>query len=167
MSAPAPASQPIVATVNGDRVERSVECGKSLAAFLRDDLGLTGTKVSCGVQVCGVCTVLVDGAPVSACTYFAADLDGRELLTVEGLAREGVLHPLQQAFLDHQGMQCGFCTPGFLMMATALLERQPDPSEQDVLEYLEGNICRCTGYRPIVSAIRQAAQVLADGDGDG
>jgi aerobic-type carbon monoxide dehydrogenase small subunit (CoxS/CutS family) len=145
------------ANVNGTEVSRYVANRSTLAQFLRDDLGLTGTKVSCELQVCGVCSVLVDGSPVSACTYLAVDIDGHQVETVEGLADGDTLHPLQQAFVEEFALQCGFCTPGFLMMSVALLRRNPDPSEEDVKEYLDGNICRCTGYRPIVEAVQLAA----------
>ena len=146
--------------VNGVQVSRNVPARTTLAQFLREDLGLTGTKVSCELQVCGVCSVLVDGAPVSSCTYLAVDVDGRTVETVEGLAQSDVLHPLQRAFVDNFALQCGFCTPGFLMMAKSLLERNPDPSEDDVRDYLDGNICRCTGYRPIVEAVLDAAREM-------
>ncbi len=144
--------------VNGRRIEREVLDRQTLAEFLREELGLTGTKVSCELQVCVVCTVLVDRAPVSSCTYLAVDIDGREVTTVEGLASDGGLHPVQQAFIDSFALQCGFCTPGFLVMAVALLERVPDPTEEQIAAYLEGNICRCTGYRPIVEAVMTAAR---------
>lgn len=150
----------ISTVVNGQELQREVEPRRMLAAFLREDLGLTGTKVSCELQVCGVCTVLVDDAPVSACTYLAADLDGRKVVTVEGLASDDALHPLQKAFVEHFALQCGFCTPGFLMMAKSLLDRNPDPTEEEIVEHLEGNICRCTGYEPIVAAVLDAAQEL-------
>ena len=150
--------QSISTEVNGHRVTRTVEPRRMLSDFLRDDLGLTGTKVSCGLQVCGVCTVLVDGAPVSSCTYLAVDVDGREVQTIEGLRDGERLHPLQEAFVEHFALQCGFCTPGFLMMAKSLLDQNPDPSEEEVTDYLEGNICRCTGYRPIVEAVLDAAR---------
>jgi aerobic-type carbon monoxide dehydrogenase small subunit (CoxS/CutS family) len=139
--------------VNGTTVERSVEPRSVLVDFLREDLGLTGTKVSCQLQVCGVCTVLVDGRPVSACTYLTVDADSRAVTTVEGLADGQVLHPLQEAFVDCMALQCGFCTPGFLMMSKALLDAKPDPEHEEIVEHLEGNICRCTGYRPIVQAV--------------
>jgi aerobic-type carbon monoxide dehydrogenase small subunit (CoxS/CutS family) len=154
----------VVTTVNGTRVARTVATRMMLAEFLRDELGLSGTKVSCELQVCGACSVLVDGAPVSACTYLAADADGRAVETIEGLSRGSVLHPLQQAFVDNFALQCGFCTPGFLMMAKALLGRNPDPSPAEIREYLDGNICRCTGYRPIVEAVRQAADRMRSDD---
>jgi len=144
--------------VNGLAVDRTVPARTMLSQLLRDDLGLTGTKVSCEMQVCGACTVLVDGRPVSACTFLAADVDGCEVSTVEGLAGPDELHPLQEAFVDNFALQCGFCTPGFLMMATALLERNPDPSEEEVKEWLDGNLCRCTGYEPIVLAVLDAAR---------
>jgi aerobic-type carbon monoxide dehydrogenase small subunit (CoxS/CutS family) len=150
----------VTAKVNGVEVSRSVSPRHTLAQFLRDDLGLTGTKVSCELQVCGACSVLVDGAPVSACTYLAADIDGRTVETVEGLAAGGELHPLQRSFVDNFALQCGFCTPGFLMMAKSLLDRNPDPTEEEVREYLDGNICRCTGYRPIVEAVLEAAREM-------
>lgn len=151
-------SSDITTVVNGVEVRRHVLNRTTLASFLRDDLGLTGTKVSCDVQVCGVCTVLVDDKPVSSCTYLAADLGGRSVRTVEGLSDDGRLSPLQESFVENFALQCGFCTPGFLMSATALLERTPDPTEREVVDFLEGNICRCTGYRPIVDAVLKAAR---------
>lgn len=147
-------------TVNGAAYSGWVPNRRMLARFLRDDLGLTGTKVSCELQVCGVCTVLVDGEPVSSCTYLAADIDGRRVETVEGLSNGDRLHPLQRAFVEHFALQCGFCTPGFLMMAKALLDRNPDPSEAEIREYLDGNICRCTGYQPIIAAVQAAAEEM-------
>lgn len=147
-------------TVNGHEHELEIEPRQTLAEVLRGPLALTGTKVSCDSQVCGSCTVLVDGLTVSSCTYLAADADGREVLTVEGLADagSGELTPLQQAFIDHGAFQCGFCTPGFLITATALLEETPRPTREQVLEGLEGNICRCTGYEQIVEAVMVAAE---------
>lgn len=150
-------------TVNGRQVSRSISPRLTLAEFLRNDLGLTGTKVSCELQVCGVCTVLVDGLPVSSCTYLAADVDGRRVETIEGLAEDGQLHPIQAAFVENFALQCGYCTPGFVMMAKALLAENPSPSDQEVTEYLEGNICRCTGYVPIVEAVLDAAARLGQG----
>ncbi len=155
-------STAITTAVNDVEVSRTVPNRQTLVQFLRDDLGLTGTKVSCELQVCGVCSVLVDDRPVSACTYLAADLDGRRVRTVEGLAATDRLSVLQQSFADHFALQCGFCTPGFLMMAVALLEQNPDPTAHDVVEHLEGNICRCTGYEPIVHAVLDAAQRLRE-----
>lgn len=147
--------------VNGRQHDLRVEPHESLADVLRERLALTGTKVSCDAQVCGACTVIVDSMMVSACTFLAADADRRSVRTVEGLARDGQLSRLQQAFIDHAAFQCGFCTPGFLMAATALLEENPHPSREEVISWLDGNICRCTGYAPIVDAILAAA---ADGD---
>lgn len=145
--------------VNGTVVERSVEPRSVLVDFLRDDLGLTGTKVSCQLQVCGVCTVLVDGRPVSSCTYLTADADGRTVATVEGLADGQTLHPLQEAFVDCFALQCGFCTPGFLMMSAALIDSHEGELEhEEIVEHLEGNICRCTGYEPIVEAVQNVAR---------
>jgi aerobic-type carbon monoxide dehydrogenase small subunit (CoxS/CutS family) len=145
-------------TVNGRPVEARIPTRVLLADFLRDRLGLTGTKVSCGMQVCGACTVLVDERPVSACSYLACDIDGADVVTVEGLADGDRLSPVQQAFVDCSALQCGFCTPGFVVSATALLRRNPRPSEQEVSHYLEGNLCRCTGYEPIVEAVMRAAE---------
>ena len=148
---------PLHVTVNGVERELLIEANETLADVLRDRLGLVGTKVSCDAQVCGACTVLVDGLAVSACTYLAVDGEGRAVRTVEGLAPEGRLSALQQAFIESAAFQCGFCTPGMLMAATALLEEDPDPSREAVIEGLEGNLCRCTGYEPIVEAVLAAA----------
>ena len=147
--------QPIV---NGVAHTSTVAARLTVAEYLRDDLGLTGTKTSCEMEVCGVCSVLVDGRPVSACTALAADLDAVSVITVEGLAVGAELSALQEAFIETFAAQCGFCTPGFLVMATALLEANPDPTAAEVAEYLDGNICRCTGYRPIVEAVLLAAE---------
>lgn len=146
--------------VNGQRVTRQVAPRMTLAEFLRDDLGLTGTKVSCEMQVCGACTVLIDDMPVSACTYLAADADSRRITTVEGLAHGDELHPIQAAFVENFAIQCGFCTPGFVMMTAALLRENPAPTAEEVAEYMDGNICRCTGYKPILSAVLDAAERL-------
>ena len=148
----------VVVAVNGRDERLSVEARASLAEVLRDRLSLTGTKVSCDSQVCGSCTVLVDDLAVSSCTFLAVDADGRDVRTVEGLARNGQISPLQQAFIDHAAFQCGFCTSGMLMAATAILEEHPDPSREDVIHGLEGNLCRCTGYGPIVDAVLAAAR---------
>lgn len=154
----------VTLTVNGQACPLRVEPRDSLAEVLRDRLGLTGTKVSCDGQVCGACTVLVDGLAVSACTYLAVDADEKRIQTVEGLAVDGVLSPLQQAFIDHAGFQCGFCTPGMLMAATALLVENPSPTEEEVRHGLEGNLCRCTGYAPIVDAVLAAAAATREGN---
>ena len=147
-------------TVNGRPRDLRVEPRETLAEVLRERLALTGTKVSCDAQVCGTCTVLVDGLTVSSCTYLAADADGRQICTVEGLAdpETGDLTVLQQSFIDHGAFQCGFCTSGFLITATALLEENPHPTREQVIGGLEGNICRCTGYEQIVDAVTAAAE---------
>jgi aerobic-type carbon monoxide dehydrogenase small subunit (CoxS/CutS family) len=157
----------ITAQVNGVEVSRSVTPRLTLVELLRDDLGLTGTKVSCDLQVCGVCTVLVDGRPVSACTFLAVDIDGTSVETVEGLSTDGELHPLQQAFVENLALQCGFCTPGFLMMSKALLDSSPAPTRHEIVEHLDGNICRCTGYEPIVRAVECAARRMRGAGADG
>ena len=150
----------VATAVNGREIERDVLARQTLAEFLREELGLTGTKTSCELQVCGVCTVLVDDAPVSACTYLAVDIDGRDVVTVEGLSNADGLHPVQQAFIDSFALQCGFCTPGFVVMAVALLERNRNPTDDEIADFLDGNICRCTGYKPILEAVRRAAGVM-------
>lgn len=152
-----PESLAIEVAVNGRPHRLRVEPRETIAEVLRDRLGLTGTKVSCDAQVCGACTVLVDGLAVSGCTFLAADADGRTVRTVEGLATGGRLSPLQQAFIDKAAFQCGFCTAGMLMAATALLEEDPDPTREAVVHGLEGNLCRCTGYVSIVDAVLAAA----------
>jgi aerobic-type carbon monoxide dehydrogenase small subunit (CoxS/CutS family) len=159
MSVPELAIVEISLQVNGIPVERAVVPRTLLVDFLREDLGMTGTKVSCELQVCGVCTVLVDDRPVSACTFLAVDADGARVRTVEGLAEGGAPNRLQEAFITHHALQCGFCTPGFLMMSTALLEQRAHVDREDIVEHLEGNICRCTGYQPIIDAV---AEVAAD-----
>jgi carbon-monoxide dehydrogenase small subunit len=143
--------------LNGRDRSVRVEPRETLAEVLRERLGLTGLKVSCDVQVCGACTVLVDGLAVSACTYLAIDADQHEVLTVEGLAHDGELSPLQQAFIDAAAFQCGFCTPGMLMTATALLAENPSPTRDEVVAGIGGNLCRCTGYVPIIDAVLAAA----------
>ena len=148
-------------TVNGRPASLRIEPRETLAEVLRERLALPGTKVSCDAQVCGACTVLVDGLAVSACTFLAADADGRVVRTVEGLREDGRLSPLQQAFIDHAAFQCGFCTSGMLMAATALLEEDPRPTRQAVIEGLEGNLCRCTGYAQIIDAVLAAASATA------
>jgi aerobic carbon-monoxide dehydrogenase small subunit len=149
---------PVSVTVNGARYAREVEPRDLLVYFLREDLGLTGTHVGCDTSQCGACTVLLDDRPVKSCTVFAVQMDGREIATVEGLARNGVLTPLQEAFWNDHGLQCGFCTPGFLMTATALLQQNPNPTEAEIRKGLEGNLCRCTGYANIVKAVQTASQ---------
>jgi len=148
-------------TVNGTQHERAVEPRLLLSDFLRHELGLTGTHVGCEHGVCGACTVLLDGAAVRACLVFAVQADGREVTTVEGLDRDGTLHPLQQAFHEAHALQCGFCTPGFLMSLIPFLRDHPDPSEHQIREALSGNLCRCTGYANIVTAVQRFAASTA------
>ena len=149
-------------SVNARKQALQIEPRETLGEVLRDRLSLTGTKISCDAQVCGACTVLVDDLAESACTYLAADADGREVRTVEGLATDGRLSPVQQSFIDHAGFQCGFCTPGMLMAATALLEEDPDPTREAVIHGLEGNLCRCTGYAQIIDAVLAAAETARE-----
>ena len=145
-------------TVNGRTYAREVEPRLLLVHFLRDDLGLTGTHVGCDTSSCGACTVRLDGEPVKSCTLFAFQADGRKVQTIEGLARNGEFHPLQRAFHEHHALQCGYCTPGMIMAATAILEHNPDPSDEEIRKALEGNLCRCTGYQNIVEAVKAAAR---------
>ena len=145
-------------TVNGRVYERTVEVRKTLADFLRDDLDLTGTHLGCEHGVCGACTIVLDGAAVRSCLLFAAQVHGREIQTVEGLADGDRLNTLQEAFREHHGLQCGFCTPGFLMTLTCFLRDTPDPTEAQVREAISGNLCRCTGYKNIVTAALAAAR---------
>jgi aerobic carbon-monoxide dehydrogenase small subunit len=144
-------------TVNGSERTSEVEPRVLLVHHLRETLGLTGTNVGCDTSSCGACTVLVDGESVKSCTMLAVQADGTSITTIEGLARNGQMHPVQEAFREHHGLQCGFCTPGMVMAAVSLLDEQPDPSEADVREGLEGNLCRCTGYHNIVKAVMAAA----------
>jgi len=150
-------------TVNGVVRDADVEARTLLAYFLRENCGLTGTHVGCDTSSCGCCVVVMDGdRAVKSCTMFAAQADGHEILTVEGLASGGALHPLQQAFWDQHGLQCGFCTPGMMLTAYALLKHNASPSDAEIREGLAGNLCRCTGYNNIVKAVRQAADVLRE-----
>lgn len=146
--------------VNGRTMLLSVPVRMTLAEMLRDRLDLFGVKLSCEMQVCGVCTVLVDDRPVSSCTFLAADADRSRVLTIEGLADGDQLHPIQRAFVDHFALQCGFCTPGFILMAKHLLDRSPTAGRDEIVEYFDGNLCRCTGYAPIVEAVLEAAERL-------
>jgi aerobic carbon-monoxide dehydrogenase small subunit len=149
--------------VNGVPREATVPVRRLLSDALRHDLGLTGTHVGCEHGVCGACTVLLDGRPVRACLLLAVSVDGHEVTTVEGLAADdGTLHPVQQAFRDCHGLQCGFCTPGFLTTIAAYLEQNPDPSEDDALEAVSGNLCRCTGYQNIKAAVLRAAEITRE-----
>jgi carbon-monoxide dehydrogenase small subunit len=148
----------VAITVNGARHEVAVEARRTLADVLRHDLGYTGTHLGCEHGICGACTVLVDGEPTRACLVFGVQADDCEIETVEGLATpDGALNPLQDAFSEHHALQCGFCTPGFLMLATALLRENPDPSDDEIREAMASNICRCTGYQSILEAVRAAA----------
>ena len=161
MTEPTIALIPLRTRVNGREHELRIEPQETLAEVLRERLRLTGTKVSCDVQVCGACTVLVNGAPVSACTYLAYEARDKEVLTIEGLApSEDRLHPLQAAFIEENAFQCGFCTSGMILAAKSLLDARPEASRQEIIEYMDGNICRCTGYRPIVMAIERAQAEL-------
>src|SRR5262245_43244463 len=161
---PIRSSSEIRLTVNGRPVELGVRPEALLLDVLRDRLDLKGARRSCDMQVCGACTVLVDGAPVSACTFLAVEADGREVLTVEGLASGELLDPLQEAFIDRGAVQCGFCTAGMLLTARALLAEEPNPSPAQVAEYLRGSLCRCTGYRKIVEAILACAAAPRGGE---
>jgi carbon-monoxide dehydrogenase small subunit len=144
-------------TVNGQAVTRDVEPRTLLVDFLRQHLDLTGTHVGCDTSQCGACVVHLNGQSVKSCTVLALQATGSQVMTIEGLAKDGELHPMQAAFREHHGLQCGFCTPGMIMSAVDLVKRNPDPSEQEIREWLEGNLCRCTGYHNIVKAISAAA----------
>jgi aerobic carbon-monoxide dehydrogenase small subunit len=157
-----PKTHEITVTVNGQEHSLEVESRLLLVHFLREKLGLTGTHVGCDTTSCGACTVLVDGVPIKSCTHFAVQVDGREVKTVEGLGQGGQLHPIQQGFHEEHGLQCGFCTPGMMLVSSALLERNPDPTEEEIRWALSGNICRCTGYQNIVKAVQWAAQKMKE-----
>jgi carbon-monoxide dehydrogenase small subunit len=146
--------------VNGERRSLQVEPRTLLVHVLRDGLGLTGTHVGCDTSQCGACTVLLDGRAVKSCTLLALQAEGAEVTTIEGLAATGELHPIQRAFVEHHGLQCGFCTPGMILTATDLLSRDPDPGDETIRRALRGNLCRCTGYQPIVASIRAAGAAL-------
>ena len=150
-------------TVNGTEHEAEVEPRLLLVHFIREDLEMTGTHIGCDTTNCGACTVLLDGAPVKSCTVFAVQADGRQVMTVEGLAQNGNLDPIQEGFREEHGLQCGFCTPGMLMTSYALLEQHADPSEDDIRKAISGNLCRCTGYVNIVKAVQYAAQKKTGG----
>lgn len=148
--------------LNGKPTTIHVEPVRRLLDVLREDMGLTGTKEGCGIGECGACTVLLDGRAVNACLVLAGQIEGAKVITIEGLARDGELHPLQQQFLQHGAVQCGYCTPGMLLSAYALLQEHPDPSEDDIREAIAGNLCRCTGYKQIIEAISAAAAEMAE-----
>lgn len=147
----------VTMTVNGQQVSRAIEGRTLLVQFLRDNLGLTGTHVGCDTSQCGACVVHVDGDSVKSCTILAMQVNGCDVTTIEGLECDGEMHPVQEAFFEHHGLQCGFCTPGMVMSAVDLLAKYPDPGEDEIREWLVGNICRCTGYHNIVKAVRHAA----------
>jgi len=157
----------ITVTINGEQHTRKVDARTLLVHFIREDLGLTGTHIGCDTSNCGACTVLLDGRPVKSCTMLAVQADQRSVTTVEGLKSDGQLDPIQQAFSDAHGLQCGFCTPGMMLVGKALLETTPSPSEDEVRWAIAGNLCRCTGYVNIVDAIRSAASVPAGSVGEG
>jgi aerobic carbon-monoxide dehydrogenase small subunit len=148
----------VTMTVNGEEVSREIEPRMLLVHFLREPLGLTGTHWGCDTSNCGTCVVLMDGEPVKSCTVLAASAGGHEIRTVEGLEQDGELDPVQVGFMEEHGLQCGFCTPGMMMTARALLDRNPDPSEEEIREAISGQICRCTGYATIVRSVRWAAE---------
>jgi carbon-monoxide dehydrogenase small subunit len=147
----------LVLDINGAAHEVTVEPRRILADVIRDDCGLTGTHIGCEHGVCGACTVLVDGAPIRSCLMFAVQANGKKIRTVEGLQHGAVLHPLQEAFIEHHALQCGFCTPGFLMLALGVLERKPSIADDELLDLLSSNLCRCTGYENILKAVKAAA----------
>jgi len=154
---------PVSLTVNGRPYHRDVEPRQLLVHFIRDLGGLTGTKVGCDTSQCGACTVLLDGVPARSCTCLTVQVDGASVTTIEGLAQDGVLHPLQEAFWNAHALQCGFCTPGMIMAACGLLGTNPTPSDVEIRHGLEGNMCRCTGYQNIVRAVRDASKAMARG----
>jgi carbon-monoxide dehydrogenase small subunit len=149
-------------TVNGGTYQREIEPRTLLVEFIREELGLTGTHIGCDTSYCGACTVLMDGRPVKSCTVYAVQADGSEIETVEGLEGDGELHLLQTAFSEHHGLQCGYCTPGMLMSAVHLLQENPDPSREEIKKGISGNVCRCTGYQNIITAIEDAAVKLRE-----
>ena len=151
--------------VNGRKVERDVEPRTLLVHFLREELDLTGTNIGCETSLCGACTILMDGKAVKSCTQLAVQADGTSVTTIEGLAGEEGLHPLQQSFWDNHGLQCGYCTPGMILAAVDLLQNNPTPSEQEIRKGLKGNLCRCTGYHNIVKAVHSAAQAMSGQEG--
>ena len=157
-----PATRTVTVTVNGERFSVAVEPRLLLVHFLRDALALTGTHIGCDTTSCGACTVLENGVPIKSCTHFAVQANGREIRTVEGLAEDGELHPIQQGFKEEHGLQCGFCTPGMMLVAKALLAENPTPSEEEIRWAISGNICRCTGYQNIVKAVRWAAASMKE-----
>ena len=152
--------QRVSLVINGKKVSREIEDRTLLSSLLRDILSLTGTHVGCDTSQCGACVVLVDGKSVKSCTLFAADVDGSKITTIEGIANNGKLHPIQEAFKKNHGLQCGFCTPGMVMSIVDLLKNKKNPSDQEIRDWLKGNICRCTGYQNIVAAVKEAASKM-------
>ena len=150
-------------TINGNCYKREVEPRMLLVEFIREEASLTGTHIGCDTSYCGACTLILDGDAVKSCTLFAVQADGGEIVTVEGLEKDGELHPLQQAFSQEHGLQCGYCTPGMLMSSLVLLADEPDPTEKDIRKCLSGNLCRCTGYQNIIKAVQTAAKDLREG----
>lgn len=148
-------------TINGETVEAAVEPNRTLLQFLREDLGLTGTKHGCGLGDCGACTVIMEGRAVNSCLVLAIQASGKDILTIEGMADGATLHPIQQAFVDKGAIQCGFCTPGMILSAKALLDSNPKPTEMEIRTAISGNLCRCTGYQKIVEAIEAAAETMS------
>ena len=146
--------------VNGKKIAKEISDHTVLSSFLRDILNLTGTHIGCDTSQCGACVVHVDGKSIKSCTAFAADVDGSKITTIEGLSQNGKMHPMQEAFKKHHGLQCGFCTPGMVMSAIDLLKNNKKPTDQEIRDWLEGNICRCTGYQNIVAAVKEAASKL-------
>ncbi len=146
--------------VNGKKITKEISDHTVLSSFLRDTLNLTGTHIGCDTSQCGACVVHVDGKSIKSCTAFAADIDGSKITTIEGLTKNGKMHPMQEAFKKHHGLQCGFCTPGMVMSAIDLLKNNKKPTDQEIRDWLEGNICRCTGYQNIVAAVKEAASKM-------
>jgi carbon-monoxide dehydrogenase small subunit len=157
-----PTTHAITVTINGAEHSLEVESRLLLVHLLREKLGLTGTHVGCDTTSCGACTVLVDGVPIKSCTHFAVQVDGRQVKTVEGLANGAELHPIQEGFREEHGLQCGFCTPGMMLVSSALLEENPNPTEEEIRWALSGNVCRCTGYQNIVKSVQWAANKLKE-----
>ena len=151
---------PVKTTINGQTHSHEVEPRLLLVHYIRETVGLTGTHVGCDTSQCGACTILMDGQAVKACTLFAVQADGATITTIEGLAKNGELHPIQMGFWEKHGLQCGFCTPGMIMTACQMLERYPNPTEEQIRHQLEGNLCRCTGYQNIVRSVQQAARTI-------
>ena len=158
-------TQTVTATVNGQQRSGEVEPRLLLVHFIRDDLGLTGTHVGCDTSQCGACTIIMNGKAVKSCTVLAVQAEGAEITTIEGLAKDGELHPIQEGFWEEHGLQCGYCTPGMIMTAVDLLAKNPSPTDQEIRKGIEGNLCRCTGYQNIVKAIKYAANKMQSGVG--